>query len=54
LEIRPGDVVDATSDDFDKMTMSIEMDMRFYAYDQPFTVVLPPKALAAEEIPLSE
>jgi hypothetical protein len=52
LEIRPGDV-NATSDDFDKMTMSIEMDMRFYAYDQPFTVVLPPEALAAEEMPQS-
>lgn len=49
LEIRPSDV-DATGDDFDKMTIDIEMDMRFYAYDQPFTVVLPPEALAAEEI----
>jgi len=48
MEMRPGDV-GATADDFDKMTMDIEMDMRFYAYDQPFTVELPDEALAAEE-----
>lgn len=48
MEIRPDDV-GATSDDFDKMSIDIEMDMRFYAYDQPFTVELPDEALAAEE-----
>jgi len=51
MEIRPSDV-GATSDDFEKMTMGIEMTMRFYDYDQPFTVVLPPEALAAEEVPI--
>ncbi|MCJ7425661.1 MAG: hypothetical protein MUO17_00710 [Dehalococcoidales bacterium] len=49
MEISPEDV-GATSDDFEKMTMDIGMTMRFYAYDQPFTVVLPPEALAAEEV----
>jgi hypothetical protein len=52
FEVRPGDV-GATSADFDKMTIDIGMAMRFYAYDQPFTVVLPPEALDAEEAPLS-
>ena len=33
------------------MTMDIGMTMRFYAYDQPFTVVLPAEALDAEEVP---
>lgn len=49
MEIRPSDV-GATGDDFEKMTIDIEMTMRFYDYDQPFTVVLPPEALDAEEI----
>ena len=51
MEIRPSDV-GATGDDFEKMTIDIEMTMRFYDYDQPFTVVLPPEALAAEEVPI--
>ncbi len=49
MEIHPSDVGEA-SDSFDKMTLDMEMTMRFYAYDQPFTVVLPPGALEAEEI----
>jgi hypothetical protein len=52
LEIRPGDV-GATSNDFEKMSVELKMAMRFYAYNQPFTVVLPPEALDAEEMPLS-
>lgn len=51
MEVRPGDV-GATGDDFEKMTIDIGMTMRFYDYDQPFTVVLPPEALAAEEVPI--
>lgn len=51
MEVRPGDV-GATGDDFDKMTIDIGMTMRFYDYDQPFTVVLPPEALDAEEVPI--
>jgi len=52
MEFRPGDV-GAADDDFEKMSIDIGMTMRFYAYDQPFTVVLPPEALEAEEVPLS-
>jgi hypothetical protein len=52
LEIRPSDV-GATSNDFEKMSVELKMAMRFYAYNQPFTVVLPPEALDAEEMPLS-
>jgi len=52
ISMSPGDV-GATSDDFDEMTIDINMTMRFYAYDQPFNVVLPPEALDAEEVPLS-
>jgi hypothetical protein len=52
MEFGPGDV-EATSDDFEKMSIDIKMTMRFYAYDQPVTVVLPPEALDAEEMPLS-
>ncbi len=51
MEFRAGDV-GATGDDFEKMTIDIEMTMRFYDYDQPFAVVLPPEALAAEEVPI--
>lgn len=51
MEIRPADV-GATSDDFDKVTIDIAMTMRFYAYDQPVSIVLPPEALDAEETPL--
>jgi hypothetical protein len=52
MEFGPDDV-EATSDDFEKMSIDIKMTMRFYAYDQPVTVVLPPEALDAEEMPLS-
>ncbi len=52
IEMSPGDV-GATSNDFDKMSVSVEMTMRFFDYNQPFTVVLPPEALEAEEMPLS-
>jgi hypothetical protein len=51
MEMRPADV-GATSDDFDKMTMEIDLTMRFFDYNQPVSVVLPPEALDAEEIPL--
>jgi hypothetical protein len=53
MEFHPEDV-GATSDDFEKMTLDIGINMRFYAYDQPFTVVLPAGALEAEEIPVPE
>jgi outer membrane lipoprotein-sorting protein len=48
MEVSPDDV-GATSDDFEKMSIDIKMTTRFYAYNQPFNVVLPPEALDAEE-----
>ena len=51
MEIRPEDVGE-TSDSFDKMNMDVSLTMRFYDYNQPFTVVLPPAALEAEEFSL--
>jgi hypothetical protein len=36
--------------DFDKMTMDIGIVMRFFDYDQPVTVILPPEALEAEDV----
>jgi hypothetical protein len=53
MEISPDDV-GATVEDFDKMTIDIGINMRFYAYDQPFSVVLPPEALDAEEMTIPE
>ena len=53
LEIRPEDIGE-TGDSFDKLTIDIGMTMRFYAYGQPFTVVLPPEALEAEEMDIPE
>jgi hypothetical protein len=48
MEFHPEDI-GATSNDFEKMTIDLGMNMRFYDYNQPFTVVLPPGALEAEE-----
>jgi uncharacterized tellurite resistance protein B-like protein len=53
MEMSPEDV-GATSDDFDKMTIDMKMSMRFYAYNQPFSVVLPPEAETAVEVPIPE
>jgi uncharacterized tellurite resistance protein B-like protein len=52
MEMSPEDV-GATSDAFDKMTIDMNMGMRFYAYNQPFSIELPPEALDAEEMPQS-
>lgn len=52
MEVEAGDF-GATGDDFDKTTMDVEMNMDFYDYNQPVSIVLPPEALDAEEMPLS-
>jgi hypothetical protein len=36
--------------EFDKMTMDIGVVMRFFDYDQPVTIILPPEALDAEDV----
>ena len=48
LEIRPEDIGE-TSDSFDKLFIDVGVNMRYYDYNQPFTVVLPPEALDAED-----
>ncbi len=48
FEVRPEDI-GGTGDDFDKLTIDVGMTLRCYDYNQPFTVVLPPAALDAEE-----
>ncbi len=50
LEISAGDV-GVTADDFDKVTIDVEMVMSFYDYNQPVSIELPPEALDAEELP---
>jgi hypothetical protein len=49
MEISPGDLGYSITD-FDEMVMDIEMTVRFFDYDQPVTITLPPEALDAEEI----
>jgi uncharacterized tellurite resistance protein B-like protein len=53
MEVSPEDV-GATSADFSKMTIDMNMNMRFYAYNQPFSVVLPPEAENAVEVPIPD
>ena len=50
LEMRPGDV-GATESDFEKMTMDMKTGVRFYDYNQPVSITLPPEALNAAEMP---
>jgi outer membrane lipoprotein-sorting protein len=50
MEIRPADV-DAAEDDFEKMTIDMNMGMRLYDYNQPVSITLPPEALDAQEMP---
>jgi len=48
LEMRPEDV-GATEDDFEKMTIDMDIGARYYDYNQPVDITLPPEALEAEE-----
>ncbi len=49
LEMLPGDV-GATAQDFEKVTMDIAGQFRYYDYGKPVTIVLPQEALGAQEI----
>lgn len=42
----------ALTGDFDKMAVTIELNMDCYDYNQPVSITLPPEALAAEETSL--
>ncbi len=50
MQLGPEDI-GATEDDFGKVTMDMNIGMRFYDYNQPVSIILPPEALDAEEIP---
>jgi len=50
MEMSPADV-GATEADFEKMTMDINIGQRLYDYNQPVSIILPPAALDAEEMP---
>jgi hypothetical protein len=50
MEMSPGDLGYSEAE-FDKMVMDIGMTVRFFDYDQPVTITLPPEALDAQEIP---
>lgn len=49
LEIHPEDV-GATEDDFEEATIDMNIGLRFYDYNQPVDITLPPAALDAEEV----
>jgi hypothetical protein len=50
LEMLPEDV-GATAEDFEKMTMDIKGQVKYYDYNKPVTIELPQEALNAQEIP---
>jgi hypothetical protein len=50
MQMTPEDV-GATEADFDKMVMDMEMTVRLYDYNQPVSIVLPPEAADAIEMP---
>jgi hypothetical protein len=50
MQMLPEDV-GATEADFDKMVMDMNMTTRLYDYNQPVSIVLPPEALEAKEMP---
>ena len=50
MQMQPEDV-GAAGEDFDKMVMDMNMAMRMYDYGQPVSIVLPPEAADAQEMP---
>ena len=50
MQMSPADV-GATEADFEKMTMDVNVGMRSYDYNQPVSIILPPEALDAMEMP---
>ena len=50
LEMLPEDV-GATAKDFEKITMEIKGQVKYYDYDKPVTIELPPAALNAQAMP---
>jgi hypothetical protein len=50
MQVGPGDV-GATEADFEWMVLDINIARKTYGYNQPVSIVLPPEALEAEEMP---
>ena len=50
MQVGPGDV-GATEADFERMVLDINIARKTYDYNQPVSIVLPPEALEAEEMP---
>lgn len=51
MEVSPEDV-GATAEDFEKLTMDMDMGMAAHDYNEPVSIELPPEALDALEIPV--
>jgi hypothetical protein len=49
MEITPEDV-GATAEDFEKITMDMNIEETIHDYNQPVSVMLPPEALNATEM----
>jgi hypothetical protein len=50
LEMLPEDI-GATAEDFEKMTINMKGQVKYYDYNKPVTIELPQEALNAQEIP---
>jgi len=50
MEMRP-EHIGATEEDFEKMTMDINIEMKLYDYNKPVSIELPQEALGALEMP---
>ena len=51
MEMTP-ELVGASPGDFDVMAMDMDIEMTFHDYNEPVSIILPPEALDAEEMPL--
>jgi hypothetical protein len=49
MEISPEDV-GATAEDFEKITMDMNIEVTMHDYNQPVSIELPPEALNATEM----
>jgi hypothetical protein len=51
LEMSPDQFASAKTTDFQNLTMSVTMTMKMFDYNKPISIVLPPEAKNAMEIP---
>ena len=50
MELTP-ELLDLAQGDFDEMAVDMDIEMTFRDYNEPVSIILPPEALEAEEIP---